>query len=198
MKSLVFLLLLAACSNYSAEILTIVTGVTKLSEGGDTYQVSKAIYHEGWGALRVHDIGLLMTDRDIQFGDKVKVMQLGTQEIPVGRKLLVSGWGHTSHPGETSDHLKFIELRAISLITCATAVKPTLVFNTQFCTYNRPGEGTCDADSGGPVVFMNRVVGIVSFGKKCAVGKPDVFTKVSAYIQWINETIRENERDTTI
>ncbi|GLV42438.1 hypothetical protein CBL_03175 [Carabus blaptoides fortunei] len=182
---------------YPKENLKIVAGATKLSDGGDVYKVLTAVYHEGWGSLRINDIGLLLTDEHIQFGDNVNFMHLGTQEVPLDRNLLLTGWGYTTNPGESSDHLKFIELTSISLKLCTAALE-TLLFDTQLCTYNGLGEGACEGDSGSPLVYMNRLVGIASYGRQCAIGKPDVFTKVSAYIPWITETIRENERNTTI
>lgn len=40
-------------------------------------------------------------------------------------------------------------------------------------------------DSGGPLVANGELIGIVSWGKPCAVGKPDVFTRVYYYREWI-------------
>lgn len=47
-------------------------------------------------------------------------------------------------------------------------------------------------DSGGPLVIKGDKigivqVGIVSFGRPCAVGSPDVFTRVAAFKDWIDE-----------
>ena len=47
--------------------------------------------------------------------------------------------------------------------------------------------GSCNGDSGGPMFDESyRQVGIVSFGssKGCATGIPDVYTRVSTYIDW--------------
>lgn len=50
-------------------------------------------------------------------------------------------------------------------------------------------------DSGSPLVTTSPdgggapvQVGIVSFGKPCARGLPDVYTRVSSYAEWINKT----------
>ena len=42
-------------------------------------------------------------------------------------------------------------------------------------------------DSGGPLVADGKQIGIVSFGEPCAVGTPDVFTRVSSYTKWIKK-----------
>lgn len=55
------------------------------------------------------------------------------------------------------------------------------------------GEGACSGDSGGPLVTQggNTQIGIVSWGMMpCgSKGAPSVFTKVSAFVDFINEHI---------
>ena len=49
------------------------------------------------------------------------------------------------------------------------------------------------SDEGGPLVVNNKQVGIASFYFyiDCAVGVPDVYTRVSYYKNWIEETVAE-------
>lgn len=47
----------------------------------------------------------------------------------------------------------------------------------------------CYGDSGGPLVANGKLIGIVSRGKPCAQGVPDVFTRISAHVDWIDENI---------
>lgn len=46
-------------------------------------------------------------------------------------------------------------------------------------------------DSGSPLVIGNELVGIVSWGIPCAVGFPDVHTRLAPYVDWIKMHIRE-------
>jgi len=46
-------------------------------------------------------------------------------------------------------------------------------------------------DSGGPLVAKDVQIGIVSFGVPCARGSPDVFTRVTAFKDWIQKHIVE-------
>lgn len=49
------------------------------------------------------------------------------------------------------------------------------------------GAGTCFGDSGGPLVINGNVIGLVSWGIPCARGRPDMFTRVSSYVDWVAE-----------
>lgn len=58
------------------------------------------------------------------------------------------------------------------------------------------GVDACQGDSGGPL--MMRVdtrwvqLGIVSFGNKCGEpGYPGVYTRLSEYVDWVNENTRD-------
>lgn len=52
------------------------------------------------------------------------------------------------------------------------------------------GEGLCHGDSGGPLVANDQLIGIVSWIHPCATGRPDGFTRVSVFTEWILETIK--------
>lgn len=47
------------------------------------------------------------------------------------------------------------------------------------------GEGTCFGDSGGPLVLNDSLIGLVSWGIPCAIGRPDMFTRVSSFVDWV-------------
>lgn len=62
------------------------------------------------------------------------------------------------------------------------------------------GKDACQGDSGGPLwqwtgnsydpEVRAELVGIVSYGKKCALkDKPGIYTKVSAFLDWIKEKV---------
>ncbi len=62
---------------------------------------------------------------------------------------------------------------------------------TVFCAMH-PDRKTCRGDSGGPVVdALGNVIGVVSWGKSRCIGdgRPGVYTRVSAYSDWIDEIV---------
>ena len=119
---------------------------------------------------------------------------------PPGDKELVSvtGWGKTQNVDGTkpSAVLMRVDLNVVSAPDCAglPAYGSRRIHPGVFCA-GAPDRKTCRGDSGGPVVFTNGkpvVVGIVSWGLNACTsdGQPGVYTRVAAYSQWIDSTIR--------
>lgn len=60
----------------------------------------------------------------------------------------------------------------------------------------------CRGDSGGPAAWLDdktgevKVVGVVSFGQKCAIaGRPGIYARVTEVLDWINGVIGDcNQR----
>ncbi|CAB9525914.1 Chymotrypsin-like elastase family member 2A [Seminavis robusta] len=70
-----------------------------------------------------------------------------------------------------------------------------VVPESMFCAGQGPQGfgGTCNGDSGGPVVDASGVqVGVVSWGASCTHGYPSVFGRVSSAHDWMIATICEN------
>ena len=99
---------------------------------------------------------------------------------------------------QLSDRLRQAAVRTIAPAVCAERLgiggAGTGAF--QICAGAGRDE-TCVGDSGGPLVAegpsgADRVIGVVSFGSGCAGDLPvTVYTRVSAYADWIAETMRQ-------
>lgn len=60
------------------------------------------------------------------------------------------------------------------------------IFDTSLCVVKRRGIGVCTGDSGGPLAINGVLVGVTSWGASgCQGGVPDVFARVSKYVDWI-------------
>lgn len=59
--------------------------------------------------------------------------------------------------------------------------------NGTICALARKDYGTCFGDSGSPLASNGRLVGVVSWGKPCALGVPDGYMRVTEFLAWIKE-----------
>lgn len=167
--------------------LTVLAGTNSLSYGGDIYHVDKTVGNPGFNQGSLHyDVGLIKVKTPIKFNDKVKPIELNTEDIGVGADLVISGWG-------SGDKLQFINLKSISNSDCNQSYTGTglTIIDSQICTLAKDGEGPCYGDSGSPLAYNGKVAGIVSFGR-CDKSYPDVFTRVSELIDWIDNGMKTN------
>ncbi|XP_064475238.1 venom protease-like [Ornithodoros turicata] len=112
----------------------------------------------------------------------------------VGQDGVVAGWGRISYGGQHSGLLRAVKLPIISHQECCRVFKNVITVREEmFCAGDLLGKkDACQGDSGGALMWMDPdsdrwyVLGIVSFGVKCAEpGYYGTYTKVSSYISWI-------------
>lgn len=131
-----------------------------------------------------NDVGLLKLAQPAS--GNVQTISIG--DANAGDKLTLTGWGMTRFPSNNPpEQLQYIDLKAFDTNQCKArwAQLGLPVDQRQICTLSPVGQGACKGDSGGPLVYNGKQVGIVSFGQPCAQGVPDVFTRASAFQDWI-------------
>ncbi|KAG8234529.1 hypothetical protein J437_LFUL011105 [Ladona fulva] len=121
-----------------------------------------------------------------------------------GKQALATGWGRVEYFGDTSPNLLIKHLQILELSVCEEAfkhiTKKTLSMGfvpSMLCAGVLPGKrDTCQGDGGAPLhsFLMNEctyeVWGVTSFGSVCGdPKKPSVYTKVFAYISWIEDIV---------
>lgn len=120
--------------------------------------------------------------------DQVSVIPLGSIFIGAGVNAVVSGWGQTSNPGSLANTLQWASLTTLSNADCRSRLAPSnaaRVFESNICTFSRAGQGICNGDGGGPLVSNGQLIGAVSWGIPCAIGSPDVYSRISSYRAWM-------------
>lgn len=180
-------MLIRICSA-SASSITAVVGTTTLNSGGTRYSINRIVNHASYNSATIaNDISLLRTSSSITGSSLVASIPLSSSSIGSGVTVTLSGWGRTVTGGSLPNNLQFINLQTISNTDCAQRQSPNPIFTTSLCTFTRSGQGACNGDSGGPLAANGALVGLVSWGRPCAIGYPDVFTRVSSYISWIQQ-----------
>ncbi|XP_012609663.1 kallikrein-11 [Microcebus murinus] len=125
----------------------------------------------------------------------VRPLTLSSRCVTAGTRCLISGWGTTSSPQLLLPHsLRCAKISIIEHRECEDAY-PGNITDTMVCaSVKEEGKDSCQGDSGGPLVCNNSLQGIISWGQDpCAVTKkPGVYTKVCKYVDWIQETMKNN------
>lgn len=183
----------AHCVAYdNSNDVNVVTGSTTLNKGGDTYTVKEIYSHENYSSSDIqNDVAILKLDTSIQFNDKVQLIKLENSHTDVERNVTLCGWGTKKLGGSTPNELQYIELQTITVNECIQKHDENSppVIDSEICSFTEEGQGACHGDSGGPLVADGVQVGIVSWGRPCAEGYPDVYTRVSSFIDWITERL---------
>uniref|UniRef100_H2PY97 Chymotrypsin like elastase 3A n=1 Tax=Pan troglodytes TaxID=9598 RepID=H2PY97_PANTR len=145
-----------------------------------------------------NDIALIKLSRSAQLGDAVQLASLppAGDILPNKTPCYITGWGRLYTNGPLPDKLQQARLPVVDYKHCSRWNWGSAVKETMVCAggYLRSG---CNGDSGGPLNCPTedggwQVHGVTSFvsGFGCNfIWKPTVFTRVSAFIDWIEETI---------
>ncbi|XP_019899333.2 ovochymase-2 isoform X2 [Esox lucius] len=175
--------------------------------------VAAIFRHEGFKYPTVptveFDIALVRLDGEVTPGDHVSYACLPSAEevLEGGKKCYATGWGDETGDSmnpKVAEALNQVALPVVPFNTCKRMdfwwfqVKTSMI-----CMgYTLPDQlkSVCQGDSGGPLVCRDaptspwEVHGITSFGPiGCIVDKkPSVFTRTSAYIPWMEDTLRRH------
>lgn len=156
-----------------------------------------------------HDIALLELTRRVLFSSTVRPACLWSRDgFGDYSKAIATGWGviNTRRAGERSKVLKKVSLNLFENAFCAKLLVNNRnwdgFIDSQMCAGDLAGgSDTCQGDSGGPLQVTsldNRcifyIMGITSLGRNCGeVDTPAIYTRVSAYIDWIESIVWTNE-----
>ncbi|XP_036366151.1 kallikrein 1-related peptidase b3-like isoform X2 [Octopus sinensis] len=193
---------------FSINNLKLVIGSVDIENyGPDTHvsEVSKYIHHPGFVMADLHkknnDIALLKMSNPVPSKD-FQPITIGPPNIPkIGDMCMAMGWGCAKYGTKqpTQNELYEVILPILSLSKCSKTFKELCSGNTstKICAgYFERDRGICPGDSGGPLIcrFKQKWVlsGITSFTLSHL---PAIFTKVTSYEKWINETISNDFKE---
>ncbi|XP_042351756.1 plasminogen-like [Plectropomus leopardus] len=147
------------------------------------------------------DIALVKLQSPVQINDYVLPVCLPEKDynVPSRAECYVSGWGETKDR-KVSDILKETSVPVVENKVCNDVEYwNNGIKDTEMCAgYNEGGADSCKGDSGGPLVCIkkNRYIlqGVVSEGSyPCGKPmKPGIYVRVSKYLDWIDNTIKDN------
>lgn len=138
------------------------------------------------------DVAALLLDQDMT-GNNIGTIALASQTVPPGRRVKVSGWGATNpNSSATSRQLHSVVIPMWSKAACRAAYRgKQRIYRSMICAAKPNERDSCDGDSGGPMVYRGELVGIVSYGYKCASSLPGVYTSVPYIRRWFLDILAE-------
>ncbi|CAH2224573.1 chymotrypsin-like elastase family member 1 [Pelobates cultripes] len=188
-----------------ARTFRVVLGEHNLSTNEGTEQsisVSRIVRHASWNTNNVaagYDIAVLHLASSATLNSSVKVATLPASGTVLANNFacVVTGWGRTTTGGSSPSILQQAPLPVVAHSTCSSSSYwGSTVKSTMVCAGGDGVRASCNGDSGGPlncsVSGVYQVHGITSFGSSLGCNtylKPSVFTRVSAYISWINANV---------
>ncbi|CAD0200432.1 unnamed protein product [Chrysodeixis includens] len=173
--------------------MKIVAGTHDLDVGGVQNKVESIIVHPKYNyTSKEHDIAILKTKKpfDLRY---IRVLQLRGAKLRERDEVTLVGFGSSEPNGLSSRKMYVLDLPVFSQKICEFAMRYTReITREMFCTFTKYGEGSCHGDSGSPLIKGDELVGVASWGIPCAVGFPDVHTRIAPYIRWIKSYTKQN------
>ncbi|XP_014317187.1 transmembrane protease serine 11D, partial [Myotis lucifugus] len=160
--------------------------------------VNTILIHNNYNsATHENDIALVKLAEGVTFTKNIHTVCLpeATQNIVPGSTAYVTGWGSRAYDSNPVPELEQGQVNIISNSVCnAPTSYDGAVLSSMLCAgLAQGGVDACRGDSGGPLVQQDTrrlwfLVGIVSWGEQCGLAdKPGVYTRVTAYRDWIAE-----------
>ncbi|XP_041801284.1 chymotrypsin-like elastase family member 2A isoform X1 [Chelmon rostratus] len=177
---------------------------TNNEAGSIAISPAKIIVHENWDSYRIrNDIALIKLSTPVTFSNTIMAACLPNSGdiLPNHAPCYVTGWGRLWTGGPIADNLQQALLPVVDHATCSRYDWwGSQVTESMVCAGGDGQLASCNGDSGGPLNCQNPdgswdVHGVVSFGSGLGCNypkKPSVFTRVSAYISWINNVMATN------
>lgn len=161
------------------------TGTLSIS-GGTKRTVQSVKLHPNYHRGPVmNDVALLILSTPIHFDSNVQPVPLATAKPTPGTRGLIVGWGQIGATRPASSDLLKAEVPVIDDNQCRSYHGTTAITDNQLCTFAGQGVGGCMGDSGGGFVANGQLAGIISWGRPCAAGYPDVLTSIHDVNSWI-------------
>ncbi|XP_046974061.1 serine protease snake-like [Vanessa cardui] len=206
-----------------ASIIRIGTATFEFDEVEELAQereIDEIISHPGYKPpSKYHDIALMKGKPDFVLSRNIRLACLNLNYTD-NMKLTVIGFGKTVSNAQTgSETLMKVDVDIVNSKVCNRSMRYMIkrkvlaqgITENQLCAgdYENGGKDTCQGDSGGPLQVMDervdcintfplhRIVGVTSFGRDCGRKMaPGVYTRVSKYIEWIENIVWPDHSET--
>ncbi|OWF53862.1 Atrial natriuretic peptide-converting enzyme [Mizuhopecten yessoensis] len=183
--------------------MSVVFGVTNRVTGGVTkeaYKVKRVIKaNNSYFRFGPGDLTLFQLANSVKYTPYIQPVCLPEVDevFPETAICYTTGWGRTEPEGEYSATLNELKMKLWTLAKCnGTHGWNGTIADTYMCAGYYSGiKSVCKGDSGGPLVCKDtmgtwKLVGVSSYVSSYCnwTARPNVFTDVRRYVNWINTT----------
>lgn len=162
---------------------------------GFSVTVEKIYLHDQYESHPIkNDIALVKLSKALILGQtnarSISLPAPGT-DLSVGQVMQVTGWRYDYDEFEYEYEQKYLwkaNIVVVELSFCQSAYLLRNVTTDMICGSNKLGEWI--GDIGGPAIYNNQMVGIVSGGH---LGILTIFTRVSSYVTWISKIMSQTK-----
>ncbi|XP_034387543.1 trypsin-like isoform X2 [Cyclopterus lumpus] len=188
-----FVVTAAHCKHPKLSVVLGTHNLQKVDNKSMRYDVKTCKFPSYENVEKGDDIMLLKLSRKARLDNKVQPIQLQKTKMRDESNCSVAGWGYTITGGKPDNVLKAVDVRIVNQKVCKEKWGENLPAKAICAGGYGTDKGFCQGDSGGPLVCSGKAVGVVSFNynKNCSYpNKPNVYTDVSKYLEWIKKRNR--------
>ncbi|KAJ8712705.1 hypothetical protein PYW08_008009 [Mythimna loreyi] len=151
-------------------------------------------------AFQSHGVALIKLQRPLVYSRLIKRIRLQSSADADrdydGLQVYASGHGYTTRNGPTSEVLRWVYLRAITITECRRSYNTGVFDNITICArfFNVTTQTICNGDLGGPLVHVESdgvptLIGVSYFfsDTNCASGRPSGYYRPGAFLSWFEE-----------
>lgn len=138
---------------------------------------------------------MLQLESPAQFNDRVSQICLPPERyiVPEGTICEIAGWGETKGTGDETV-LNVAQMPVMSNSQCNKYFKGRVRENEMCTNTFQAGAGACERDYGGPLACQNSdcwvLEGVIIPMRRCGhPGQPNIFIRVSVYVDWIKKVM---------
>lgn len=202
-----YLLTAAVCTEgkYARDITAWVSDHNRrVSDGESDHEVCGIVQHPDYSGEPNYDnnIAILRLCDPLEFSRGVEAISLAEAGQDYENQIaLLTGWGRNRQGynnlvcGSAANILQEVNVYTVSNKQCREEKRfdEYSISDSMICS-TTPGRGLFKGDTGGPLVSKGRdgrysLIGIVSFSDGCQPGWPNVYTRITSFLDWIKENI---------
>ncbi|EAT35260.1 AAEL012564-PA [Aedes aegypti] len=201
-----FILTSASCVSGIQSAVAVIGGlrINDSTEPGQTRMtVNEFIVHTGYEeGMENFDVALAVLPAPVAFTENVRPVRLpNRRQIDAtfnGQQGTFIGWGRFGEGTSNSDVLRFGRSQVITNLACRLSLPTNTILDEHICTSGLDAAANagspCQGDSGAPLTItdadgITTQIGVFSFHSilGCDSGRAAVYTRMSAYLNWIEQ-----------